>query len=179
MLYFGKSFQGHWDDRVAGLVELELPVEGASILDIGCNMGILGYELCKLSPSFYHGVERMRVHAFVARMIFQGVRVEHKIDRINVGRKKVREKVLRDSYDIVLYLAVHQHIKKQIGEAAANEIFVDLLKRSRRCLVFRGPDYADVTALAEESGFARGDVVSSSRINPVCIFRPARDRASR
>ena len=171
MLNFGKSFQGYWDDRLAGLVDLKLPLQGAAVLDVGCNMGIIGYELCKSEPGFYHGVERMRVHAFVARMLFKGVRSEHRIDRINIAKENVRKKVLHDAYDIVLYLAVHQHLKKQLGEEAANDVFLDLLNRCSGCLVFRGPDYDSVTALAEKKGFARGEVFSSSRINPICIFR--------
>ena len=81
-----------------GIARNSLPFQNATVLDVGCNIGIVGYEICKSEPSFYHGIERSLVHQFVAKMIFKGIDSKSKIDRFDIGKLKKREKYLNETY---------------------------------------------------------------------------------
>jgi len=171
MLYRKKSFQGAWATRLEGLFDLTLEYADASILDVGCNMGIIGYEICKRKPVFFHGVEAMLLHSLVAKMVFQGVEVENRIERLDITAEKKRRKTLLSGYDIIVYLAVHQHIRRQVGAAGAREVAADLFSRCRRSLVFRGPHLEEMSALALSNGFELKEIIDNSNVNPLALFQ--------
>lgn len=170
MFYFGKSFTGNWADRLDGLFDAGVDLKGASVLDVGCNMGIVGYEVCKNGPVRYCGVEAMRVHAFVAEMIFKGVSIPTRVVRGNIAKLSVRRKIFEEMYDVVLYLAVHQHIRKQVGEGAAADVLTDLFRHCAKTLVFRGPDLEEVTEIGQRSGFYLAGVGQRNRVNRISLF---------
>ncbi len=170
MLYLGKSFQGHWEDRIDGLFDMGVEFQAASVLDIGCNMGIVGYEVCKHGPVAYCGVEGSRVHAFVAEMIFKGVSTPSRIVWGNITKPSVRKKLFEQRYDVVLYLAVHQHIRKQVGQAVAADVLSDLFEHCTKTLVFRGPDLEEVSEMAKRHGFVLGETGEKSRVHRLSLF---------
>ncbi|TKB75006.1 MAG: hypothetical protein E5W81_16190, partial [Mesorhizobium sp.] len=67
-----KRFKGTWDDRLDGLFSAEVDYAGKSILDVGCNMGVVAYEISKLGPTSIHGIDILKPHIETARMIFLG-----------------------------------------------------------------------------------------------------------
>ena len=58
-LGFSQPIQGTrvgqpWRQRLADLLACEVDYAGKTVLDAGCNVGILAYEITKLGPSFIH-----------------------------------------------------------------------------------------------------------------------------
>lgn len=170
VIFRDRSFQGTWSDRVANLFDLDVVFEGSSVLDVGCNMGIVGLEVCKHLPKKYHGIERMAAHHFIAQSVFQGAEIPNRVDRININSKKERDNILDSTYDVVLYLAVHQHLKKQAGQEVATATLEDLLARCSKYFVFRGPDIEEVVDFAKAQGFVVGKQFPRGKLNPICAL---------
>lgn len=70
-----KRFIGNWDFRLRPLLECNIDFKGKSILDAGCNVGVIDYEISKFGPSFIHGIDNYRAGIYAARNIFAGVEV--------------------------------------------------------------------------------------------------------
>ena len=171
MLYRKKSFQGTWAIRMQGLSDLPVEFAGATVLDVGCNMGIIGYEICKRKPAFFHGVEAMLIHSFVAKMVFQGVEAENRIDRFDITKENMRRKKLLETYDIILYLAVHQHLRKQVGAVEACKVAIDLFSRCRGSLVFRGPHLDEISEIGESCGLLLKKTIDCGLTNKLALFQ--------
>jgi ribosomal protein L11 methylase PrmA len=166
--YRRKFGGGDWQTRNRGLFELNVDYRGKSILDAGCNLGIVGYEISKQGPSFYHGLDIYPPALSVARAIFSGVPVEHRFDRVDLGNEKQIAAVLKPAYDIVIFLAVFGHIANKYGETAAASTLRALAARCRQSFVATGTgrwEKAVVEAL-QDSGFRVVDKrIQSERTN--------------
>lgn len=174
LLKKGTQFAGTWGSRLEHILSCGAAFKDATVLDVGCNMGIVGYEVCKQGPAFYHGVEKLYLHSFVAEAIFLGVDTESRIDRFNVASSRKRSEKLKQKYDIVLYLAVHQHIRRIHGNRKALELAEDLFERCALDLVFRGPDIDSLKGIASKRGFSLKAEFPSGSHHPVCLFRRSR-----
>ncbi len=49
-----------WRQRLKDLLACEVDYAGKTVLDAGCNVGILAYEITKLGPSFIHAIDGSR-----------------------------------------------------------------------------------------------------------------------
>ena len=112
---------GDWTERYRPLLELAIDYRGKTVLDAGCNLGIVGYEISKLGPASYHGVDSYQPALEVARAIFSGVSVVHRFDRVDLRRHDRLARVLSPTYDIVLFLSVYQHIANRNGHECAQK----------------------------------------------------------
>lgn len=163
-------FSEDWWARVENLFDANVSFKDKSVLDVGCNMGIVGYELCKQSPKTYHGVDILDSHINVANSIFRAVPVESNIESFDLTDDTVRASKLRPEYDVVLYLAVHQHLKRATNEMHTRRIALDLFARCKENLVFRGPDLEEIKLIAKESGFRINTEFERGRLNALCSF---------
>ncbi|APE42684.1 hypothetical protein BOO69_04035 [Sulfitobacter alexandrii] len=166
----GRTFLGTWPRRLSGLFDVGVSFADQRILDVGCNMGIVGYEVCKQGPAYYHGVELLETHCQIARSIFTAVPVESVFHDFDVTDASVRNEVLSEDYDVVLYLAVHHHLVKKRGKAPAEETARDLFRRCRRSLIFRGDDFDAFAELADAAGFEQGPVIKDPLLHPFCAY---------
>ena len=117
-----KLFKGTWDHRLAGLFECGVDYHGKSILDAGCNIGIIAYEIAKHRPSFIHGIDNYRRGISVARHIFQAVDVSSRFDVADLTNERKLRRLLQQRYEIVLLLSVWQNIRTSHGSVAADRV---------------------------------------------------------
>ena len=163
------QFLGSWEDRLENLFNSGIAWRGKRVLDAGCNMGIVGYEVTKLTKASYHGVDILTKHLDVARSIFKGVTTPSLIDKLDLGDKEARLTTL-GSYDVVLYLAVHHHIVKNQGDPVADSVARELFKRAGSFLVYRGPELDYMKLVADFMDF---DVLVEhppTKLHPLCSF---------
>ena len=160
------QFKGTWEDRLEHLFDCEVEWSGKSVLDVGCNMGVVGYEVSKRGIASYHGIDVLPGHLDVARGIFMGVPIPSVIESLHMPTATDR---LQPHYDVVLYLAVHQHIRKNQSDEAARKTATDLF---RRCdtLIFRGPDIEAITEIAWREGFNIEHAFRQQRLFPLIAF---------
>jgi len=153
-----KRFKGTWEDRLDGIFDPNVNYTGKSVLDVGCNMGVVAYEISKLKPSSIHGIDILRPHIQTAKMIFLGSSVESRFDCLNLGSQKLR-RVLRPQYDIVMLLAVYHHMQDSMGRDKARSVLVDIVRRVQTIVarVPPGKDREMIDLLSSEGFFVKSE----------------------
>lgn len=131
-------FRGDWPFRLEGLFESGVDFSGKRILDAGCNVGIVAYEVAKQRPASIHGVDYFPDFIATAKNVFHGYRqLPHRFDVLDLTKPRQVEKTLAAEYDVVIFMAVWQHIYEQHGPAIAERVAVDLAGRCRETFVAR------------------------------------------
>jgi ribosomal protein L11 methylase PrmA len=146
-----------------GIFSAGVDYAGKSILDVGCNMGVVAYEISKLGPNSIHGIDILRPHIETARMIFLGSPVESRFDCLNLGSRRLGQ-ILRSQYDIVMLLAVYHHMQDSLGPDKARRVLADIARRAQT-IVARVPPNKDseLIDVLSENGFS----VKSAHISPL------------
>lgn len=160
---FKRGFAGTWDDRLDGLFSAKVDYAGKSILDVGCNMGVVAYEISKLKPSSIHGIDIAKPHIETAKMLLSGSPVHARFDRLNLGSRRLGN-ILLPKYDIVLLLAVYQHMQRNIGPGKARRVLSNIVRRTSNVVarVPPGTDGEFIETLSDE-----GFQVKSTHTSPL------------
>lgn len=171
----GKMFGGYWPERLVGLFDCGVDYRGKRLLDAGCNMGIIAYEIAKEMPAHVHGVDHFRSAVGVARKIFAGVPVPSRWDAVDLTNDRKLRRCLEASYDIVMLLGVYQHIREQNVDRAQRMIRT-LGERCRETMMIRTKEeYRDELAgLLGPLGFAHvAEHYAEGRKNPLLLYSKA------
>ena len=120
-----------WRQRLEDLLACEVDYRGKTVLDAGCNIGILAYEIAKLGPSFVHAIDGSQPELDAARVILRSVEIPTRVDLVDLADDAQLRAVLDPAYDIVQLLAVYQHVHKARGDAAARRMLATLAERCR------------------------------------------------
>lgn len=150
-----QAVQRNWDYRLAGVFECEVDYSGKTILDAGCNVGIIDYEIAKRLPAFIHGIDEYRGGILAARHIFQGVDVPSRFDVADLTNDRELRRLLRPSYDIVMMMSVWQHIHKVSGPAVSDRVIATLTEHCAGTFVAKTTDFMaeGFTAVMRRHGF--------------------------
>jgi 2-polyprenyl-3-methyl-5-hydroxy-6-metoxy-1,4-benzoquinol methylase len=171
---FRPAFSGTWEDRLHGLFDCEVEFAGKRVLDAGCNMGVILYEVSKQRPAFIHGIDRYRRAITVAQRIFSAIKIPHRYDTVDFFNDQHFVALLEPSYDIVLLMAVWQHV--YLADKKKAELFLKrLAERCREALIFRGSEeWGEHFAKAiAPHGFvvAHRGTRPSQEAGPILVFR--------
>jgi SAM-dependent methyltransferase len=117
---------GYHDIRMDGMLDLVVRARGTSVLDIGCNRGLVGFEMANNGARLVHGCDIYEEGIVTARHLFADLRfVESRFECVDLSEGPRAMLVFGDvRYDIVLMLATY-HKLKRIMEPVA----LDLLMR--------------------------------------------------
>ena len=66
--------QGYHDIRLDGLTDLLLRARDASVLDLGCNRGLVGFEFANNGAQLVHGIDIYKEGIWTARQLFADLR---------------------------------------------------------------------------------------------------------
>jgi 2-polyprenyl-3-methyl-5-hydroxy-6-metoxy-1,4-benzoquinol methylase len=124
-----------WRQRLEDLLACEVDYAGKTVLDAGCNIGILAYEIAKLGPSFIHAIDGSRRVLDAARLIFRSVETPHRLDLVELADDRRLRAVLEPGYDVVQLLAVYQHVQSARGDDAAKRMLATLAERCKETFV--------------------------------------------
>ena len=95
-----------WRQRLEDLLACEVDYCGKAVLDAGCNVGILAYELSKFGPSFIHAIDGSQPELEAARVILRSVEIPTRVDLVDLADDARLRTILDPGYDIVQLLAV-------------------------------------------------------------------------
>jgi len=148
------AFSGTWQDRLSGIADADCAFRDKTILDVGCSLGVIDYEISKYAPKLVHGCDIHEASVEVARSIFLAVDVESNFWTLDLRDGDALRQTVNRDYDIILCLAVDQHVRKQIGDRA-DDVMQYLLSRCTSTLLFRGTPNSEsaVLDLARNNGF--------------------------
>ena len=131
------GFSGTLHSRSDGLFEHGIDFKDKSVLDVGCNIGIVAYEIAKRSPSLIHGFDSHRRSIEIAQVIFHRIPAESRFWVLDLGH--LEKRALSRRYDIVLLLAIDHHVRRQVGDERADDVLADLCGACSQTVMFRGP----------------------------------------
>ena len=124
-----------WRRRLEDLLACEVDYRGKTVLDAGCNVGILAYEIAKLGPSFIHAIDGSQPELDAARVILRSVEIPTRVDLVDLADDAQLRAILEPGYDIVQLLAVYQHVQRVRGDAAAGRMLTTLAERCRNTFI--------------------------------------------
>ena len=128
--------------RPENLLACEVDYRGKTVLDAGCNVGILAYELSKLGSSFIHAIDGSQPELEAARVILRSVEIPTRVDLVDLADNARLRTILDPGYDIMQLLAVYQHVQRGRGDAAARRMLATLAEHCRETfIVATQPDY--------------------------------------
>ncbi|MGH6749923.1 MAG: hypothetical protein ACRECI_11495 [Methyloceanibacter sp.] len=124
-----------WRQRIEDLDACGIDYSGKTVLDAGCNVGILAYEISKRGPAFIHALDGSRQMLDAAKLIFRSVDTPHRLDLVDLANDHRLREVLRPAYDIVQLLAVYQHVACARGDTLARRMLGTLAERCTETFV--------------------------------------------
>ncbi len=139
-LGFGPKIRGTqvgrpWRRRIEDLDACGIDHAGKTVLDAGCNVGILAYEIAKRGPAFIHLLDGSREMLHAAKLIFRSVETPHRLDLVDLANDRKLREVLRPAYDVVQLLAVYQHLARARGDPTARRTLATLAERCTETFV--------------------------------------------
>lgn len=145
-------------DRFRGLDYALQRANDCTVLDYGSSDGLVAYEFARHGVRLIHGFEIDRERREFATRLFRKVPVESEFCSADLSIQWDRferkfEYLLLDTYDIVLYLGVYHHLRKQMDYDALHVAIRGLARRAGKLFVVRSNRAGEISGLLEEEGF--------------------------
>lgn len=131
---------GYHDWRMDGITDLVIRGREASVLDIGCNRGLVGFEMANNGARLVHGLDIDEEVIKVAQHLFADLRNCDSMFRVvdlSRGAGAMRPH-FRDEYDIVLMLATYHKLKRIMDAGKLSDLVRDIGKMTRKYFAWRG-----------------------------------------
>lgn len=129
------------DIRWIGLNDLFLFARGASVLDVGCNRGHVGYEFARSEARLVHGCDIDAPSMQAARFWFAELPyVESKFEVVDLtkGAAALDKAFGPEGYDIVLFIGVQHKLKRVMKPQQLDDLISDLGTRALTYLGWNG-----------------------------------------
>lgn len=146
---------GWHDIRMDGITDLVLRAKGASVLDIGCNRGLVGFEFANNGAVLVHGCDNYADGIATARGVFCDLRnVKSRFEVVDLagGPDALLAAFGEDypaQYDIVLMLATYHKLKRIMSPGALKELMLHFAERTGTYFGWRGriEEMAEIDAI--------------------------------
>lgn len=136
---------GSNDIRLDGMGDLLMRCKGASVFDIGCNRGMVGYEFAHHGATKVHGCDIYEKGIEVAREVFADLRwVESRFEVVDLTRGPRSLGAFGDTfggsvgYDFVVCLATYHKIKRLMGPQDLSSLVAHFGCMTRKYFAWRG-----------------------------------------
>ncbi len=173
-----RRVQGFHDLRLDGIGDLLHRARDASVLDIGCNRGLAGFEFAGNGAKRVYGIDNYEDGIIAARHLFCDLRaVRHRFEVVDLtgGEAAIRAVFGKEAdleHDITLMLATYHKLKRIMEPAALSALMRYFAKHTRQFFGWRGyPD--ELKALdddMEAGGLKRVQTSFISDIQPAAIW---------
>ncbi len=130
---------GYHDLRLDGLMDLVTRARGASVFDVGCNRGLVGFELANNGAEVIHGCDNYEDGIRTARELFidlRNVTAQFEVLDLRHGSRAIRPYFM-GNYDIVLLLATYHKLKRSMDADDLTELVFYLGKITKRYFAWR------------------------------------------
>lgn len=131
---------GYHDLRLDGMMDLVIRARGATVLDIGCNRGLVGFELANNGADLVHGCDNFEDGIKTARELFvdlRNVRSRFEVVDLREGPRALKRHFL-SAYEIVLLLATYHKLKRVMSSDDLSELMIYLGEITGHYFAWRG-----------------------------------------
>jgi 2-polyprenyl-3-methyl-5-hydroxy-6-metoxy-1,4-benzoquinol methylase len=169
--------KGVHEDRLSGLRDLLCYAEGASVLDIGINHGLIAFEFARHGAALVHGCDIHRRGVTTAREIFAEVRTPSRFEVVDLAANPAALEAAfgqdyLSRYDIVLFLGVYHQLKEQTSDRAIIELIHHLVDRTEQFFVTRTILAVELRTILAGTGLHKVHFSAlSSVVSPLEIWR--------
>lgn len=132
---------GFHDIRMDGITDLVCRAPGMSVLDIGCNRGLVGFEFANNGAAKVHGCDIFEEGINTARELFADLRaVESRFEVVDLtGGGNALDDAFGDTkYDIVLMLATYHKLNRVMSYPELSSLMQQIGKRAKQYFAWRG-----------------------------------------
>ena len=131
---------GSHDIRMDGMCDLIMRAKGASVLDIGCNRGLVAFEFANNGATKVHGCDNYEAGIRTAREIFADLRnCKSKFECVDLTSPNAMQNAFGDQkYQIVLMLATYHKLKRIMGASQLAMLMADIANRTVKYFAWRG-----------------------------------------
>jgi hypothetical protein len=152
---------GYHDIRLDGISDLLSRCRGATVMDIGCNRGLVGFEFANNGARIVHGCDSYEDGITVARHLFCDLRnCESQFEVVDLSKGPDALKPFGDGgWDIVVMLATYHKLRRIMKADELAELMKFFGRRTLRYFAWRGTDKPDENQIElKELDQALGDV---------------------
>lgn len=132
---------GYHDVRMDGMVDLVLRAKGASVFDIGCNRGLVGFEFANNGATMVHGCDLYETGIQTARELFADLRsVESRFEVMDLtkGPDEFNRVFPAGRYTVMLMLATYHKLKRVMPPEELSKLMRYLAGRTGKYFAWRG-----------------------------------------
>jgi hypothetical protein len=132
---------GFHDIRMDGLTDLVLRAKGSTVFDVGCNRGLVSFEMANNGAIMCHGCDIFEEGVATAREIFADLRnceSNFQVVDLTKGQKALDQHFGRQKYDIVLMLATYHKLKRSMPERELSQLMRYFGEHTIRWFGWRG-----------------------------------------
>lgn len=142
---------GYHDIRLDGLGDLLFRARDMSVLDIGCNRGLVGFEFANNGARLVHGCDNFVDGIRTARELFADLRnVDSRFEVVDLTQGPQALKPFGPGqYDIVLLLATYHKIKRAMDKEMLSDLIHYLGTLTGKWIGWRSTEHDDVANDAE------------------------------
>jgi len=132
---------GYHDIRLDGMTDILQRAQGASVMDLGCNRGLVGLEFARMGAAVVHGCDIDPVCVEVSRHVLCDLRgVQRKFETVDlIGGPKAFTTAFGDQkYDIIVMLATYHKLKRAMPGHDLTALIRHLGDRCEKFFCWRG-----------------------------------------
>ena len=136
---------GYHDIRLDGVSDVVLRAKGKSVLDIGCNRGLVGFEFANNGAARVDGCDNYEDGIIFARHLFCDLRnCENQWEVTDLTKGPAALKAFGDrSWDIVVFLATYHKLRRIMQPNDLTALVRWFGSRTKEYFVWRGTDKRD------------------------------------
>jgi SAM-dependent methyltransferase len=130
---------GYHDIRMDGMTDLVMRAKGTSVLDIGCNRGLVAFEFANNGATVVHGCDIFAEGIETARHLFADFRhVQSRFEVVDLAEGPKAMRVFdRSEYDIIVILATYHKIKRIMPKEQLSELMKHFGKSTKHYFAWR------------------------------------------
>lgn len=131
---------GFHNIRLDGMTDLLMRARDASVMDIGCNRGMVGYEFAMNGATLVHGCDNYEAGIAAAREVFTDLRTVKSQFEVCDLRKgpPALQAFGNQRYDIVVMLATYHKLKREMTPDALSALMRAFAERTVKWFAWRG-----------------------------------------
>jgi len=176
------NFQGDQFKRFEELDVLFDSCSNSSVLDIGMSDGLISYEFARHGATTIHGIEIDDERVRFAKRLFSNIPVVSSFKALNLAfesDKLQNSAIFLPYYDIVLFLGVYHHLKKQMKRKDLDDLLEGLLGLSEKHFAVRTNQLPEIEDRIISAGFERLNAMnahSKEKIGTLGIYKRISNR---